>query len=269
MHIAALRKGNQLSKRQKVWNLHILLTFLICIFNILIFKPPSENVNPPQLICINNCPWENQKSCAWKTTTQVWSLTQICSLGFSSLIINVKMCIFYKYTTTKVCCFNRILGPLHPVRLTWQYPRISVVLETMYEARLRAINSCSDSSKSPSMVWGEGVAWRNKREQWLPWWGVIDTQSNQWYSKWSQQKKIELVARPATTGARLYSLMLALCLPADKNQKKVKRFYVNQLTRLRREWQDPQSKLMSTSSVFFGSLKSEWKSLNIFFSFQS
>ena len=84
------------------------------------------------------------------------------------------------------------------------------------------------------------------------------------YSKWSQQEKNELVASPATTGARLYSLVLALCLPADKNQKKVKRFYVNQLTRLRREWQDPQSKLMSTS-VFFGSLKSEWKSLSIFF----
>ena len=28
------------------------------------------------------------------------------------------------------------------------------------------------------------------------------------------------MASPATTGARLYSLVLALCLPADKNQKK-------------------------------------------------
>ena len=34
------------------------------------------------------------------------------------------------------------------------------------------------------------------------------------------RKEIELVASPATAGARLYSLMLALCLPADKNQTK-------------------------------------------------
>ena len=38
--------------------------------------------------------------------------------------------------------------------------------------------------------------------------------------KMKSTEKNEFVASPATTGARLYSLMLALCLPADKNQKK-------------------------------------------------